>query len=365
MYSDQIDFTKIETIYRSLPKITEDNVESILDKKDFSIADFPILISPIATKFIEIMARKAQKITRERFGNTIQLYAPLYLSNYCENQCVYCGYNSKLKYPRIQLTDNEILEEAKILKAKGFQHILLLTGEAPHKTNLTYIANAVKMLNPLFSSICLEIYPLETNEYEILIENGADSLTIYQETYNRNIYKQVHLAGKKADFNFRLNTPDRAGKANFAKITLGALLGLADFRWEALNLAAHLDYLKKNYWQIEYAISVPRIKKIPVGFMPLVEVTDLDITQLILAFRLCFKDIGINLSTRESALLRDNLINLGVTAISAESKTNPGGYAGKNNLTQFETADNRNLAEIKKMLIKNNLEPVFKNWDKF
>ncbi|MFC1616654.1 2-iminoacetate synthase ThiH [Candidatus Margulisiibacteriota bacterium] len=327
------------------------------------LRDFKRLISPEAFSDIESLAKKARQITKQRFGNTIQLYAPLYLGNICYNQCVYCGYNIKNKHKRVILNKSEILREGLILKEKGFNHILLLTGDAPKETSVSYIKKAIKILKPHFASISLEIYPLETAEYKELIQAGADSLTIYQETYHRPTYENMHLSGKKRDYDYRFDTPERAGKAGFYRINLGVLLGLYDWRYEALKLANHVDYLQKKYWQTKFSISIPRIQDMGQAFKSPHPVSDSDLVQLICAFRLVFPDLGITLSTREPAELRDHLLKLGITTISAESSTAPGGYTNKNNSEQFKVSDYRSLTEIKKLLQNNDFEPVMKDWD--
>ena len=364
-FSDYLAKQPTEKIFKNLNEISEKDIENTLKKERIPALDLLILISPKAKSYLNIMAKKSAALTRQRFGNTMQIYVPLYLSSYCSNKCAYCGFNAALTYPRTKLSDEEILMQGKLLSEKGFKHLLVLTGEAPHKAGIDYIENALKILKPYFPHIGLEIYPLETEEYQRLIQAGADALSIYQETYHQETYKKVHLQGKKADYAYRLDTPDRAAKANFYQISLGALLGLYDWRYEAINLMFHLIYLKKNYWQVAYGLSFPRIQKMADNFQINNFVSDLEFIQMILAFRLCFPELALNLSTREPQKIRDQLVKLGITAISAESKTSPLGYLEKEDLEQFATSDQRTLAEIKQMLTTANLEPVLKDWGSF
>ena len=334
-----------------------------LNKQTFTPEDFPYLISKEATPHLEQLAQRAHHLTRQRFGNTMQLFIPMYLSNLCYNTCTYCSFSIEHKYPRVTLTKDEILKEGYILKEKGFQHILLLTGEPPKEVGVHYIAEAIKILSPLFSSIGIEIQPLNYDDYITLRKAGVDSLTLYQETYHPEAYAKYHLSGKKKNFKKRLEAVETGAKAGFYRITLGALLGLYDWRFEAQALANRLHDLQTRYWQTKYAVSFPRIKDMITSFQPAYPVTDTDIVQFICAFRLCFPDIGITLSTREPAPLRDHLIKLGITSMSAESHTEPGGYSGKKTEKQFEVSDTRSLAEIKTLLINNGYEPVMKDWE--
>lgn len=364
MFSDEFHKIPIESLLNQIDSVTVPEVSAVLKNTKIKLHDFQKLISNSAQKYLEEMAQQAHNLTKQRFGATMQLYAPLYLSNYCQNQCVYCGYNASHHMPRKLLTNEEIAKEGKILKEKGFSHILLLTGESPQKAGLSYIQNAVAQLSKQFASIALEIYPMETHEYQSLIEAGADSLTIYQETYHKPTYEKVHLKGKKRDYTYRLNTPDRAGQAEFYRLNIGALLGLYDWRYEALSLANHVDYLSKRYWKTKLSISIPRIQAMGYGYIPPSPISDRELVQLICAFRLTFPDIGITLSTRESANLRDHLIPLGITAISAESQTSPGGYSGKKESEQFQVSDKRTLKQIQKLLQKKGYDPVMKDFIK-
>ncbi|MGE4170187.1 MAG: 2-iminoacetate synthase ThiH [Candidatus Margulisiibacteriota bacterium] len=365
MFTQVFNDLPLEAGLQKAAQTTSSQVAALARKPKFTLTDFPLLLSAAAQtpENLEWMAQRSHKLTQQRFGNTMQLFIPMYLSNLCYNKCTYCGFSVDNKYPRKTLTEAEILSEGLLLKAKGFQHLLLLTGEAQDKVGVPYIAKAIQILRPHFASIGIEIQPLETDEYEILMAAGADSLTVYQETYHRGAYAKYHLAGKKKNMDYRLDTADRGGKAGFYRMNIGALLGLYDWRYEALALAHHLDYLMKQYWQTKYALSFPRIRDMYGEFSPEVDVTDRDVVQFICAFRLVFPDLGISLSTREPAAFRDQLLKLGITTLSAESHTAPGGYSGMDAEGQFETSDHRSLAEIKQVLVAQGFEPVMKDWD--
>lgn len=352
----------------------DDTLESIFSKTEADVLralgnlkrdleDFKALISPAAKPHLEQMAQLSKQLTKKRFGNTIQMYAPMYLSNECQNICTYCGFNMTNKIPRRTLSDSEILKEVEYLKAKGYNHILLVTGEANKTVGVAYINNAIQLIRSYFSNITIEVQPLHQNEYEELIDNGLYAVLVYQETYHRAEYKKHHPKGKKSNFDFRLDTPDRLGKAGVHKIGLGALFGLEDWRADSFFTALHLKYLQKTYWKTKYSISFPRLRPHSGGLEPKVEMTDPDLVQLICAFRLLDEDVELSLSTRESEVFRNNVVNLGITSISAESKTNPGGYAVEpESLEQFEISDERSTEEVALMLKTKGLEVVRKDW---
>lgn len=345
-------------------KTTPETSQQLLKKQHYTIADLPALIAPETQSYLHELAKKSHIKTMQRFGKIMQLYIPLYLSNSCINHCAYCGFAHNQKAKRKTLTDHEIKTEADLIYQKGFQHILLLTGEDSKSAGIPYIAKAITQLRPQFAAIGLEIYPLDQSGYETLIQAGADTLTIYQETYHESTYRIVHPKGPKRNFMNRLSSPEHAGNAGFYQINIGALLGLYDWRFEALALAHHLAYLQKKYWRTKWSVSFPRIQKAVKNFKPADTVSDCDLRQLIIAFRLIFPDIGITLSTRESAKLRNQLIPLGVTMLSAESHTAPGSYSGKKTTSQFKTADNRSLKEVQNKLKQLGYDPILKDWDK-
>ncbi|UGU14483.1 2-iminoacetate synthase ThiH [Sinomicrobium kalidii] len=352
-------------IRTSIYEKTTSDVYRALSCKKRSLEDFKALISPAAKPFLEQMARESMRITRQRFGKTIQMYAPMYLSNECQNICTYCGFSLTNKIPRRTLTNNEILREADFLKQKGYDHILLVTGEANRTVGVSYLKNAIKLIRPYFSNISIEVQPLETEEYNALIAEGLYAVLVYQETYHEECYKIHHPKGKKSNFKYRLHTPDRLGQAEIHKTGLGALFGLEDWRTDSFFTALHLRYLQKKYWKTRYSISFPRLRPHSGGLEPKVVMTDTDLAQLIFAYRLLDEDVELSLSTRESMAFRDNMIKLGVNSISAESKTNPGGYVvDPKSLEQFEICDERTTEEIAGMIRRKGYEVVWKDWEK-
>ncbi|WP_242203282.1 2-iminoacetate synthase ThiH [Aestuariivivens insulae] len=340
------------------------DVEFALAKSKRDLEDFKALISPAAKPYLEQMAQLSRLITKKRFGNTIQMYVPMYLSNECQNICTYCGFSMTNKIPRRTLTDAEILKEVGFLKSKGYDHILLVTGEANKTVGVPYIKHAMELIKDQFSNITIEVQPLDQNEYEALIEANLYAVLVYQETYHRAEYKKHHPKGKKSNFDYRLETPDRLGRAGIHKIGLGALFGLEDWRADSFFTALHLKYLQKTYWKTKYSISFPRLRPHSGGLEPKVEMTDSDLVQTICAFRLLDEDVELSMSTRESETFRNNIVHLGITSLSAESKTNPGGYVVEpQSLEQFEISDERPTEIIAKMLEDNGLEPVWKDWE--
>ncbi|WBU88059.1 2-iminoacetate synthase ThiH [Cellulophaga omnivescoria] len=340
------------------------DVEIALQNNKRTLEDFKALISPAAKPYLEQMAQMSSALTKKRFGNTMQMYAPMYLSNECQNICTYCGFSLTNKIPRRTLTDAEILKEAAFLRSKGYKHILLVTGEANKTVGVDYINNAIKLLKKEFANITIEVQPLDQDEYELLVKNGLYAVLVYQETYHRDEYKKHHPKGKKSNFDYRLETPDRLGKAGVHKIGVGALFGLEDWRADSFFTALHLQYLQKTYWQTKYSISFPRLRPHTGGLEPKVVMKDADLAQLICAYRLLDEDVELSMSTRESEKFRNNIINLGITSISAESKTNPGGYVVEpQSLEQFEISDERSTETIAEMLQSKGFEVVWKDWE--
>ena len=343
---------------------TESDVRQSLSKRQRSLSDFCVLISQAAQPFLEEMAVKSHRLTQKRFGRTIQMYAPLYLSNECSNICTYCGFSFGNKIERKTLNDTEILREAEAVKELGFDHILLVTGESSRKVGVEYLENAIRLVRPLFSSISIEVQPLETDEYARLKQVGLHAVFVYQETYDRAAYKIHHPKGKKSNFNFRLLTPDRLGKAGVHKIGLGALLGLSNWRADAASVAMHLTYLEKTFWQQKFSISFPRLRPAEGVISEAAALSESDLVQLICAYRLFNENVELSLSTRGSEHFRDNVIPLGITTMSAGSKTEPGGYAVNSKaLKQFEIDDNRTPLEVARAIKAAGYEPVWKDWD--
>ncbi|TKD66266.1 2-iminoacetate synthase ThiH [Flavobacterium sp. ASW18X] len=355
-----------ETVVQEIYAKTQADVQLALQKEHRSLDDFMALISPAAKPFLNQMANASHALTKKRFGNTIQMYAPLYLSNECQNICTYCGFSMTNKIPRKTLTDEEILKEASYLKTKGFDHVLLVTGEANRTVGVDYLNNAIQLLRTHFANIAIEVQPLDTEEYKRLINSGLYAVLVYQETYHQAEYKKHHPKGRKSNFDYRLETPDRLGKAGIHKIGLGALLGLEDWRADSFFNALHFKYLQRTYWQTKYSISFPRLRPHSGGLEPKVVMTDADLVQLICAYRLLDEDVELSISTRESIPFRQNIVNLGINSISAESKTNPGGYVVEpESLEQFEISDERPTEEVVAMLEAQGLDVVWKDWEHF
>ncbi|NAW50163.1 2-iminoacetate synthase ThiH [Elizabethkingia argentiflava] len=353
-----------QTIKNRIEGATPEEVQNVLMKKKKNIQDFLLMISPAAAFFLEIMAAKTQRLTQKRFGKTIQMYAPLYLSNECQNICTYCGFSVDNKIKRKTLSNIEIMLEASVLKAMGVKHILLVSGEANKSVGLDYFLNAIRLLRPHFANISIEFQPLSLDAYRALKDAGVHSVLVYQETYHREVYKEYHPKGKKSNFEFRLDTPDRLGQAEFYKMGLGVLLGLEDWRVDSFFNALHIDYLQKRYWKTKYSVSFPRLRPAEGIIEPNFIMTDRDLLQLICAYRIWNEDLEISISTRENERFRDHIISLGATTMSAASKTNPGGYAvDKQSLQQFETSDERSMEEIRKVIRNRGYEPVMKDWD--
>ena len=329
-----------------------------------TLEDFKALISPAAEPFLEQMAQLSKTLTQQRFGNTMQLYAPLYLSNVCSNICTYCGFSAGNKLRRKTLSEDEIRAEGEALRAKGFEHILLVTGEAPKTVGVQYIKRAVEILSEYFAQISIEVQPMESHEYAELQAVGLHSVLVYQECYHRGVYAEHHLMGSKMDFDYRLDTPDRLGEMNIHKMGLGALLGLADWRVDSFYTAHHLSYLEKRYWRSRYSVSFPRLRPCEGDYEVQSPINDRQMVQLICAWRLFNQELELSLSTRESQKFRDNVAPLGVTTMSTESQTQPGGYAegADKALEQFEIDDNRSTPEVAKQLQDLGYQVVFKDW---
>ena len=344
---------------------TSNQVEVALNASHRSLEDFKALISPAAIPYLEEMAQLSHRLTKKRFGKTIQLFAPMYLSNECNNICTYCGFSLDNKIKRKTLTPSEILQEINVIKQEGFKHILLVTGESNHTVHVDYFINAIELIKPHFSNISIEVQPLEQEEYEQLHRCGVHSVLVYQETYHKDTYKDYHTKGKKSNFYYRLETPDRIGRAGMHKVGLGVLLGLEDWRTDTFFCALHLAHMQKNYWKTKYSISFPRIRPAEGVDISNYHISDRELVQLICAYRLLNEEVEISISTRESENFRDHLLKLGTTTMSAGSKTNPGGYSVDiDSLEQFEISDERPAAEVASMIAASGYEPVWKDWDK-
>jgi 2-iminoacetate synthase len=328
------------------------------------LTNFAALLSPLAGQRLEDLANVSHRTTIQRFGRTVRLYAPLYLSNECVSVCSYCGFSAGNSVTRRTLSVEQVAAEGVELSRRGFRHILLVAGEHARIVNKDYLVACVRALAPLMPSISIEVQVWDTATYRRLVEAGCDGLTVFQETYNVETYGAVHLKGKKRNYAWRLGAPDRGAEAGMRKLTIGTLLGLhSDWREDAIALAAHARALMQRWWRCEVNVALPRLRPAAGGFTPEDPVGDREFVQLLCALRITFPDIGINLSTREPPALRDGLLRLGVTTMSAGSHTEPGGYAsGSDAEPQFEIADSRSPAEVAAVLRASGYEPVWKDW---
>jgi len=364
-----------------------ETLDNLQFRKSALLRQFEELIAPKPDTQLESMAQKSRELTWQNFGRTMRLFAPLYLSNECINNCSYCGFSRDNPILRVTLSIDEVVAEARHLSQAGFRQVLLVAGEHPKFVSRNYLANCVRTLADDFSSIAIEVAPMETADYRSIVEAGADGLVVYQETYNRGAYAELHTAGPKRDFKFRLDSVERGYAAGFRRLGIGALFGLWRWQDEAVALASHLEYLFKRCWQAQISVSLPRLRPAAGGFKPLFKMSDRDLAQLICALRISFPQVGIVLSTREKPALRDALVALGVTMMSAGSHTEPGGYTRQGNehlhqtvrgrivapefqdgedqiaTGQFEISDERSPDEIADVLRSRGLEPVWKDWD--
>lgn len=340
-------------------------INRALRQTRLELEDFAALLSPaISDDQLETLARRSQQLTRQRFGRVMLLYAPLYLSNECHNGCLYCGFNADNQLRRKTLSLNEIEREARILSRQGFRHMLLLTGEAPEVAGIDYLERAVKTAKRYCGSVSIEVFPLDQPGYERMVTAGVDSLTLYQETYDQALYEQLHPYGPKSDYRYRLEAPERAGQAGLRRIGIGSLLGLGADLSDVFYTGLHALYLARRFWRTQVSVSFPRLRPAAGGFQPQTMISDRQLTQFICALRLLIPDAGLVLSTRESAKLRDRLLPLGITQMSAGSCTSPGGYgANADHSGQFEISDERSPAEIEALLQQQGYEAVWKDWD--
>lgn len=345
--------------------VTDQDIERILAKDKLNETDFLMLLSEKAVSFLEPMAAKAQQLTVQYFGKTIHLFIPLYISNFCSNECIYCGFNLKNTIKRRKLSLEEVEVEAQAIAKSGIQHVLFLTGEAQQVTPVSYLVDVVKCLKKYFASVSIEIFPLDVDDYKSLKDAGVDGLTLFQEVYDQDIYKTVHLSGQKSDYLYRLNGPERGAQAGFRSVNIGSLLGLGESRSETFFTGLHGRYIEDKYLETEVAFSLPRFNPAEGDFSPPYVVDDKTFVQYLCALRLFLPRAGISVSTRESAAFRDNLIPLGVTRFSAGSCTGVGGYADEDTsqTPQFEITDDRSIEEVAATIVKHGYQPVYKDWD--
>ena len=349
---------------------TDADVRRVLAKaaraiKPLTPEEFAVLISNAALPYLEQMAALSQKFTRERFGKTISLYIPMYVSNACTNKCVYCGFNHDNPFARTTLTMEQVKAECEAIKKLGdFQNLLIVSGEYPSLCGIDYLEKVLGVCRPYFHNLTIEVQPMRSVEYERLTHSGLNGVVCFQETYHRDAYKKYHPKGMKSHFDWRLNGFDRMGEAGVHKIGMGALLGLEDWRGDAVMLARHLRYLQKKYWRTRYSVNFPRMRPSESGFQPVSIIDDRHLALLTCAFRLFDHDVDISYSTREAPSYRDHMMTLGVTSMSAGSQTEPGGYASTPEaLEQFEVSDERRPADVVEAIRRNGYDPVWKDWD--
>jgi 2-iminoacetate synthase len=395
-FSSEFDTLALAELAAFSQNATAADVEAALARsgtsgKQLSLADFAALTSPTAAEppYLEALARQSHNLTRKHFGRVMRFFAPLYVSNECINICQYCGFSRDNPILRVTLTVEQVATEARYLREQGFRHILLVAGEHPHFISENYLRDCVARLHTDWPSISLEVGPLETEQYVPIVQAGAEGLVVYQETYDRGVYDAMHVSGPKKDMDWRLDTLERGYAAGFKRLGIGALLGLAPWRNEAIALAAHATHLLRKCWMAQLTISAPRLRPAAGEFEPLVNMSDRELVQFICALRLAFPEVGLVLSTREPAKLRDNLVPLGITMMSAGSHTEPGGYTGQGKAelhvtkggrmvkpsipviesegehatVQFEIADNRSPAEVAARLEQMGYETVWKDWE--
>ncbi|WP_320169619.1 2-iminoacetate synthase ThiH [Maridesulfovibrio sp.] len=345
--------------------VTEHDVRRALNKTTLGPEDFLALLSPAAIPLLEEMAEKASRLTLQNFGRTIQLFTPMYMANFCTNKCVYCGFNTVNKIPRSQLTPEELDTEARAIAATGLKHLLILTGDARAKSSPEYIETAVKVLRKHFPSVSIEIYAMTEEEYARLVKVGTDGMTMFQETYNEELYPDLHPAGPKHDYRFRLDAPERACKAGMRVVNIGALLGLDHWRNDALKTGIHAAYLQNKYPEVDIAVSLPRIRShVGDAFVPRSIVSDTDLVQNMLALRIFLPRCGITISTREAPKFRENIMPLGVTRMSAGVSTEVGGHTKSDEkVGQFDISDDRSVDEMCAVIRKHGFQPVFKDWE--
>lgn len=348
----------------------ETDVRRVLAKaaadRQLNTSDFMVLVSEAAEPYLEQMARLARHFTLERFGRTISMYIPMYVSNACTNKCVYCGFNHDNPMQRTILTLEQVRAECEAIKKLGpFENLLIVSGEYPALCGVGYFRDVLGVCRPYFHNLTMEVQPMRQKEYEQLIEAGLNGVVCFQETYREDAYRECHPRGMKSIFRWRLNGYDRMGRAGLHKIGMGVLLGLQpDWRTDAVMMATHLRYLQRLYWRTRYSINFPRLCPSESGFQPRTVVTDRQLAQLTMAFRLFDHDVDISYSTRESDSFRRNMMPLGVTSMSAGSRTEPGGYASTPDaLEQFAITDSRSPEAVAADIRAGGYEPVWKDWD--
>ena len=366
MFYDELKKVSWQEITEAISRKNSRDVENALHSRHVSLDDFMALVSPAAEPYLERMAQLSRHYTLERFGNTISMYIPMYVSNACTNACVYCGFNHANPLERVTLTMEQVKAECKaIRKLSPFENLLIVSGEFPALNGVEYLEKVLHTARPYFHSLTIEVMPMRQTYYERLVKAGLNGVVCFQETYNEENYKRYHPRGMKSIFEWRVNGFDRMGKAGVHKIGMGVLIGLEDWRTDVTMLAMHLQYLRKTYWRTRYSVNFPRLCPAEGGYKPNVVMTDRQLAQLTFAFRIFDHDVDISYSTRESDSFRRNMMKLGVTSMSAGSRTDPGGYASaSDSLEQFKITDDRTPAEVAAEIRADGYEPVWKDWDK-
>jgi len=363
-FLDHLRALPIEALIRTARGAREADVDRALHAERLDLFDFAALLSPAADSRLEAMAQRAHRTTVQRFGRVVQLYAPLYISNECVQTCTYCGFSRENRIRRRTLTVAEAVAEARLLLEVGFRHLLVVSGEHPRHVSTDYVAAVLERLHEETPSLSVEVQPATVDIYAKWVRAGAEGLTVYQETYDRATYARVHLAGKKKNYDWRLETPERGAIGGMKRLGIGALLGLADWRGEAVHLAAHAQYLMKRFWRTFVSVSFPRLRKAAFAIAPEHPVSDRNLARLVAAFRIFLPDVGVTLSTRETPAFRDGVLPLGVTQMSAGSRTEPGGYtAPEETEKQFDIEDPRSPREVSSALRRLGYDPVWKDWE--
>lgn len=366
MFSDILSTYSWDGTTADISGKTAADVRRALAKERLDEEDFMALISPAAAPFLEEMATRSQAITRRRFGKTISMYIPLYITNACTNSCVYCGFNRHNKFDRVVLTMEQIEDECKAIKELApFDNLLIVTGEHPKIAGVDYLENALRVCRPYFNNLSIEVMPLPAEDYARLTRSGLNGVVCFQETYHRDNYKLYHPAGPKSNFEWRVNGFDRMGMAGLHKIGMGVLIGLEEWRTDVTMMARHLKYLKNRYWSTRFSVNFPRMRPSEGHFQPKTVMSDRELAQAVFAFRIFDPDVDISFSTRETPDYRDNMLSLGVTSMSAGSKTDPGGYhTYPQALEQFTVSDERTPEEVAEAIKARGYQPVWKDWDR-
>jgi 2-iminoacetate synthase len=361
-----VDGADIRALRARVERATVADVDRVLRAGQGRAADLPVLLSAAGSERIEDLAQAAHRLTIRRFGRAVRLFAPLYLSNECVSVCTYCGFSAGNEIARRTLGVDEVVAEARELVSRGFRSVLLVAGEHARIVSKDYLVGCVEALAPVVPQISVETQVWDVETYRRLVAAGCDGLVVYQESYDRRTYEEAHRKGKKRNYEWRLAAPDRGAEAGMRRLGVGALLGLhPDWRAEAIALAIHAEALCRRRWRSEVSVALPRLRPAAGGYQPADAVADRDFVQLLCALRLCLPDVGISMSTREAPELRDALVPLGVTTMSAGSHTEPGGYATPSEAEpQFEVSDTRSAAAVAEALRTAGYDAVWKDWQR-